>query len=50
MLKTEQTFRLNWASFSIGQRRPDAGPKNYIFVGDLAPNVTDYLLQETFRS
>ncbi|KAJ1406940.1 RNA-binding domain superfamily [Sesbania bispinosa] len=23
---TEQTFRLNWASFGIGERRPDAGP------------------------
>ncbi|KAM6596663.1 polyadenylate-binding protein RBP47B' [Cannabis sativa] len=47
---TEQTFRLNWASFGIGERRPDAGPEHSIFVGDLAPDVTDYLLQETFRS
>lgn len=46
---TEQTFRLNWASFGIGERRPDAGPEHSIFVGDLAPDVTDYLLQETFR-
>lgn len=46
---TEQTFRLNWASFGIGERRPDAGPDHSIFVGDLAPDVTDYLLQETFR-
>ncbi|XP_047153711.1 polyadenylate-binding protein RBP47B'-like [Vigna umbellata] len=47
---TEQTFRLNWASFGIGERRPDAGPEYSIFVGDLAPDVTDYLLQETFRA
>jgi len=47
---TEQTFRLNWASFGIGERRPDAGPDHSIFVGDLAPDVTDYLLQETFRT
>ncbi|PSR90199.1 Polyadenylate-binding protein [Actinidia chinensis var. chinensis] len=47
---TEQTFRLNWASFGIGEKRPDAGPEHSIFVGDLAPDVTDYLLQETFRT
>ncbi|KAJ6801973.1 uncharacterized protein M6B38_192880 [Iris pallida] len=46
---TEHTFRLNWASFGIGERRADAGPDHSIFVGDLAPDVTDYLLQETFR-
>ncbi|GMH07598.1 hypothetical protein Nepgr_009438 [Nepenthes gracilis] len=47
---TEQLFRLNWASFGIGERRPDAGPEHSIFVGDLAPDVADYLLQETFRA
>ncbi|XP_065866879.1 polyadenylate-binding protein RBP47B' [Euphorbia lathyris] len=47
---TEQTFRLNWASFGIGERRADAGPEFSIFVGDLAPDVTDFLLQETFRA
>lgn len=47
---TEQPFRLNWASFGIGERRPDAGPEHSIFVGDLAPDVSDYLLQETFRA
>ncbi|XP_021818088.1 polyadenylate-binding protein RBP47B'-like isoform X2 [Prunus avium] len=47
---TEQPYRLNWASFGIGERRPDAGPEHSIFVGDLAPDVTDYMLQETFRA
>ncbi|GAA0149528.1 hypothetical protein LIER_08679 [Lithospermum erythrorhizon] len=46
---TELTFRLNWASFGTGERR-DAGPEHSIFVGDLAPDVTDYMLQETFRA
>ncbi|XP_024011455.1 polyadenylate-binding protein RBP47B' isoform X2 [Eutrema salsugineum] len=45
---TEIPFRLNWASFGSGQK-VDAGPDHSIFVGDLAPDVTDYLLQETFR-
>ncbi|XP_077210339.1 polyadenylate-binding protein RBP47B'-like [Tasmannia lanceolata] len=47
---TEQTFRLNWASFGGGERRLDGGPEHSLFVGDLAPDVTDYLLQETFRA
>ncbi|PWA89221.1 RNA-binding (RRM/RBD/RNP motifs) family protein [Artemisia annua] len=47
---TELTFRLNWASSGVGERRPDAGPEHSIFVGDLAPDVTDNLLQETFRT
>ncbi|KAD5317956.1 hypothetical protein E3N88_17902 [Mikania micrantha] len=47
---TELSFRLNWASSGIEERRPDAGPDHSIFVGDLAPDVTDHLLQETFRT
>ncbi|KAL8527523.1 hypothetical protein ACS0TY_005389 [Phlomoides rotata] len=46
---TDILFRLNWASSGIGERRADGGPEHSIFVGDLAPDVTDYLLQETFR-
>ncbi|VFQ95533.1 unnamed protein product [Cuscuta campestris] len=46
---TQLTFRLNWASSGIGERR-DTGPEHSIFVGDLAPDVTDNLLQDTFRA
>ncbi|MFS7888428.1 putative RNA recognition motif domain, nucleotide-binding alpha-beta plait domain superfamily [Helianthus anomalus] len=47
---TELHFRLNWASSGIGDRRPDAGPEHSIFLGDLALDVTDHLLQKTFRT
>ncbi|XP_073120726.1 polyadenylate-binding protein RBP47B'-like [Henckelia pumila] len=46
---TKLTFRLNYASFGVGEKHIDGGPGHSIFVGDLAPDVTDYLLQETFR-
>lgn len=45
-----QNFRLNWASLSAGEKRHDDTPDYTIFVGDLAADVTDYLLQETFRA
>ncbi|XP_044473919.1 polyadenylate-binding protein RBP45C-like isoform X2 [Mangifera indica] len=50
MPNTEQNFRLNWATYGAGERRPDEGPDYTIFVGDLAADVTDYMLQETFRA
>ncbi|CAN6452283.1 unnamed protein product [Victoria cruziana] len=50
MPNVEQSFRLNWASFGVGEKRPDTGPEFTIFVGDLASDVSDYVLQETFRS
>lgn len=50
MPNTEQPFRLNWASFSTGERRPDSGSDLSIFVGDLASDVTDTILHETFAS
>ncbi|KAK4860376.1 hypothetical protein QYF36_022467 [Acer negundo] len=48
MPNTEQPFRLNWATFSTGDKRSDNGPDLSIFVGDLAADVTDSLLHETF--
>ncbi|KAL7213505.1 hypothetical protein ACSBR2_016100 [Camellia fascicularis] len=50
MPNVEQNYRLNWASFGAGEKRSDGAPDFTIFVGDLASDVTDYMLQETFRS
>ncbi|CAH2069926.1 unnamed protein product [Thlaspi arvense] len=50
MPNCEQTFRLNWAQAGAGERRQTEGPDYTIFVGDLAPEVTDYTLTETFTS
>uniref|UniRef100_A0A7N0VA58 RRM domain-containing protein n=1 Tax=Kalanchoe fedtschenkoi TaxID=63787 RepID=A0A7N0VA58_KALFE len=50
MPSTEQSFRLNWATLGAGERRADDGPDYTIFVGDLSADVTDYLLQETFKT
>lgn len=45
-----QNFRLNWATFSSGEKRHDDSPDHTIFVGDLAADVTDYHLTEVFRT
>ncbi|XP_077243609.1 RNA-binding protein 45A isoform X2 [Tasmannia lanceolata] len=50
MPNAEQPFRLNWASFGSGEKRTDDSADFPIFVGDLASDVTDYVLQETFRT
>lgn len=50
MPNSEQAFRLNWASLGAGDKRTDDSPEHTIFVGDLAGDVTDYVLQETFKS
>ncbi|KAL1557965.1 Polyadenylate-binding protein rbp47 [Salvia divinorum] len=50
MPKADQPFRLNWAAFSTSDRRPEAGSDLSIFVGDLAADVNDELLHETFAS
>lgn len=43
-----QNFRLNWAS--AGEKRSDDTPDFTIFVGDLASDVTDYMLQDAFKA
>ncbi|KAK6792811.1 hypothetical protein RDI58_011892 [Solanum bulbocastanum] len=48
MPNAEQPFRLNWATFSMGDKRANNGSDLSIFVGDLAADVTDTLLHETF--
>ncbi|XP_020090534.1 polyadenylate-binding protein RBP47-like [Ananas comosus] len=50
MPNTDQPFRLNWASFSMGDRRSNIASDHSIFVGDLASDVTDETLQEVFAS
>ncbi|KAK8585041.1 hypothetical protein V6N13_138982 [Hibiscus sabdariffa] len=50
MPNMDQPFRLNWATFSTGDKRSENGPDLSIFVGDLAADVTDSLLHETFAT
>ncbi|KAM7521038.1 hypothetical protein LguiB_020000 [Lonicera macranthoides] len=50
MPNTEQPFRLNWATFSMGDKRSNNDSDLSIFVGDLASDVTDTLLHETFAN
>uniref|UniRef100_A0A5B6ZDJ3 Putative polyadenylate-binding protein RBP45 n=1 Tax=Davidia involucrata TaxID=16924 RepID=A0A5B6ZDJ3_DAVIN len=50
MPNSEQNFRLNWATLGAGERHADDTPDYTIFVGDLAADVSDYMLQETFRA
>ncbi|KAL8046385.1 hypothetical protein ABFX02_08G174400 [Erythranthe guttata] len=50
MPNAEQSFRMNWASLGAGDKRTDDSPEHTIFVGDLAGDVTDYVLQETFKA
>lgn len=40
---------MNWATLGAGERRADDTPDYTIFVGDLAADVSDYLLQEIFK-
>ncbi|KAK8622896.1 hypothetical protein V6N13_117794 [Hibiscus sabdariffa] len=50
MPSAEQIFRLNWAALGYGEKRQEEGPEYTIFVGDLAADVSDYMLQETFKA
>lgn len=49
MPNSEQTFRMNWATLGAGEKRMDNTPEYSLFVGDLGPEVSDYVLQETFK-
>uniref|UniRef100_J3MLC2 RRM domain-containing protein n=1 Tax=Oryza brachyantha TaxID=4533 RepID=J3MLC2_ORYBR len=50
MLNVDQLFKLNWASSSAGEKRAaDEGSDHTIFVGDLAADVTDSMLEEAFK-
>lgn len=40
-------FRLNWGA---GGKRVETPPEFSVFVGDLAPEVTDQMLQQLFAS
>lgn len=44
---TDQVFRINWAAYGVG--RTNNALEYSLFVGDVAPDVTDYTLQEAFR-
>jgi len=50
MPAVEQVFKLNWASCSSGDKRGDDGSDQTIFVGDLAADVTDAMLEEIFKA
>jgi RNA recognition motif-containing protein len=50
MPNIEMAFKLNWASASTGDKRGDNGSDHAIFVGDLAPDVTDSMLEDVFRA
>jgi len=57
MPNTQSSWRLNWASFGLRSRAAGDGgsvtegvTEFSIFVGDLAPEVSDGVLLETFRS
>ncbi|XVF70622.1 hypothetical protein PTKIN_Ptkin11bG0177700 [Pterospermum kingtungense] len=49
MPNAEQNFRLNWAALGYGEKKQEEGLDYTIFVGDLAADVTDYMLKETFK-
>jgi RNA recognition motif-containing protein len=50
MPNTDRAFKLNWASYSMGEKRSEVASDYSIFVGDLAVDVTDDMLLELFSS
>lgn len=50
MPNTNRPFKLNWASGGgINDRREDRGPEYSIFVGDLGPEVNEFMLVSIFQ-
>lgn len=48
---SSRPFKLNWASGGgLTDRRDDRGPEFSIFVGDLGPEVNEYVLVSLFQS
>ncbi|KAI9798623.1 MAG: hypothetical protein M1825_005047 [Sarcosagium campestre] len=48
---SQRPFKLNWASGGgLADRRDDRGPEFSIFVGDLGPEVNEYVLVSLFQS
>jgi len=50
MPNTDRAFKLNWASYSMGEKRSEISSDHSIFVGDLAVDVTDAMLLELFSN
>lgn len=50
MPNTDQPFSINWASFSMRDMRLDIASDHSIFVGDLASDINDAALLETFSN
>lgn len=42
-------FRLNWAAYGVGRSSQPTNEDFSLFVGDVAPDVSDFILQEYFR-
>ncbi|KAK9486599.1 hypothetical protein V1527DRAFT_462923 [Lipomyces starkeyi] len=48
---TQRAFKLNWASGGgFSERRDDRSPEYSIFVGDLGPETSEYVLLNLFQS
>ncbi|KAF0890309.1 hypothetical protein E2562_002721 [Oryza meyeriana var. granulata] len=50
MPNTDRPFKLNWASYSMAEKRSEVPSDYSIFVGDLAADVTDEMLMELFAN
>ncbi|XP_015689340.2 polyadenylate-binding protein RBP47C'-like isoform X2 [Oryza brachyantha] len=48
MPNTDRAFKINWASYSMGEKRSELASDYSIFVGDLAVDVTDEMLMTLF--